>query len=106
MLCSKGELAGSGGERFLAAGGSQLPVECSMLLPIPLEVRKNNYRSYFLTGSQNVYLPAPNSFFCWSQPCGANETGGMVCTSTLEKLPLAEREEERESGTGAPPLAG
>jgi hypothetical protein len=51
-LCGKGELAGSGGERFLAVGGSQLPVECSMLLPMLLEVRKNNYRSYFLTGSQ------------------------------------------------------
>jgi hypothetical protein len=58
-LCGKGELAGSGGERFLAAGGSQLPVECSMLLPMLLEVRKNNYRSY---------LPTPNGFFCWSQP--------------------------------------
>jgi hypothetical protein len=30
-LCGKGELAGLGGERFLATGGSQLPVECSML---------------------------------------------------------------------------
>jgi hypothetical protein len=44
-LCGKGELAGSRGKRFLAAGGSQLPVECSMLLPMLLEVRKNNYRS-------------------------------------------------------------
>jgi hypothetical protein len=72
-LCGKGELAGSEGERFLAAGGSQLPVECSMLLPMLLEVRKNTYRSYFLTGSQNVYLPTSNGFFCWSQPKWSRE---------------------------------
>jgi hypothetical protein len=67
-LCGKGELTGSGGERFLAAGGSQLLVECSMLLPMLLEVRKNTYRSYFLTDSQHMYLPTPNGFFCWRQP--------------------------------------
>jgi hypothetical protein len=67
-LCGKGELADSGGERFLAVGGSQLPVECSMLLHMLLEVRKNTYHSYFLTDRQNVYLPTPNSFFCWRQP--------------------------------------
>jgi hypothetical protein len=66
-LCGKGELAGSGGERFLATGGSQLQVECSMLLSMLLEVRKNNYRTYFLSGSQNVYLLTPNIFSRWSQ---------------------------------------
>jgi hypothetical protein len=75
-LCGKGELADSGGERFLAASGSQLPVECSMLLPMLLEVRKNTYRSYFLTDRQNVYLPTPNGFFCWSQPNRPYELDG------------------------------
>jgi hypothetical protein len=43
-LCSKGELAGSEGDRFLAAGGSQLPVEYSMLFD-------------YTVGGQKKYLP-------------------------------------------------